>query len=145
MRYKIKQQICIVLIIAAIFVLLEGTVYAHRMLIREIEPGHIQVFFDDGTVAKGAQVTLYDHASKELLQGTSDTDGYFKYDRNLAVARVVANDGMGHRATWRPGQEVGGDLPRRPVIMITASAFIFIAALSNYLKTRKKLSGKKNL
>ncbi len=127
MTRRSYPQIYAVILFFSIFILFEVPVYAHRMLIRPIEPGLIHVVFDNDTAVQGAEVTLYDVDEEQILQGNSDEDGYFDYDRNLPVARVIASDGMGHRATWRPDQEVKAELPKLPVAILTLSVFIFIA------------------
>ncbi|MBS4021035.1 MAG: response regulator [Dethiobacter sp.] len=136
MTHRSYPQIFTVIIFVSIFLFLQIPAFAHRMLIRPIEPGLIQVVFDDDTVAKGAQVTLYDEGEEQLVQGNSDGEGFFKYDSKLPVALAVADDRIGHRATWQPDQEIKEELPKLPVAVLTLSVFIFVAAFFHLRNTK---------
>lgn len=112
-----------------ILVLAQSPTYAHRMLIRPVTPGQLQIIFDDGTSASAADVAFYDRDGNDLLRSKADQDGNVGYDTSLPIARVVANDGAGHRATWNYGDEFRVPSSRWPKIVLIASLFLFIAAL----------------
>ncbi|MEW5921539.1 MAG: hypothetical protein AB1796_11465 [Bacillota bacterium] len=75
------------------------TVYAHRLLILSGEKaGSLQVLYEGGVPARRAVVTIYNELDNVLAEGPVDENGYFFFDPSLKVARVTANDGLGHLA-----------------------------------------------
>ena len=129
----------IAIILSAIYVLtFSNTTYAHRMIINPGEPGMIQVIFDDGTPAQSADVILYDDEAQELERGEVDSDGYYQYDTNLTIARIEANDGVGHRVVWLYGTESNTPQPIFPQAMLVASGFLFAASFFNYRSTMRR-------
>ena len=94
-----------ILLIILFLTLLTGPVFAHRMLIKPLEPGRLQIIFDDLSLVSSAQVVFLDKDNNEIYTATSDAEGYVSYDPALGIARVVADDGLGHKATWQYGTE----------------------------------------
>lgn len=129
------------LVLAMVLVLLlaaGGTAFAHRMLIERVESGLIQVRYDDGTRAGLAGVTLYDGEGNIIAEGPADEEGFFHYDPVKRPNRIVADDGMGHRARWMEGEiDRREAVPRWQRVLLGVSVFVFIAALANYFMRKK--------
>jgi hypothetical protein len=134
------QQVAAVVILAAVcgLILLEAPAYAHRMLIRPIEPGILRVVYDDGTIARRAEVVLYGADDRELVRGKVDQEGYFKYNQKLPIVLVVADDGLGHRATWKYGEKVKEELPMLAKAVLVMAFLVFAAAFFHYRESKKK-------
>jgi hypothetical protein len=137
----LKKQIFTVTVLTLIILTaLSASAFAHRMLIRPIKPGLIQIVFDDNTGAAGVEVIFYDEDNEEILQGTSDQDGNFAYEANLPVELVVVNDGVGHRATWIYGTEAKEELPLPLRVGLGLSIIAFIGV---FFQLRSKNNRKK--
>ena len=117
---------------------------AHRMLIEVIDEGvidegAIKVRYDDGTMAGKASVTFYNEDGQVLEEGITNEGGIYYYDLNMKPNRIVADDGMGHRARWVAGQTDAWDyFPRWQRALLGVAIFLFIAAISYYRKNRIK-------
>ncbi|MFZ5873388.1 MAG: hypothetical protein ACOYW8_03100 [Bacillota bacterium] len=76
--------------------------WAHRVLIREEEPGVLRTYYEGEIPSPSAVVKLYDAGEALLLEGRVDAQGFFRYDRTrFPAAKAVVDDGMGHRAVIR--------------------------------------------
>ena len=117
----------------------QGQAFAHRMLVEMIDHGLLLVKYDDGTSAGLAEISLYDEDSKRLLEGQTDTEGYFRFDPAMPVHSAVAEDGMGHRARWVVGQEENWWLstPAWARGLLGVSIFVFFAAYTNNRRSKK--------
>lgn len=137
---KGKFSRCVALMPLAMFfaVLFGGPALAHRLLVLPVEPGRVQVMYEGNSVARQAEVVLYDLEQRELVRGQVDEEGYFIYDPKLPVANLVANDGMGHRATWNPDVEPARETPKGPVVMLVIAVMVFVAAFFNYRNSTAK-------
>ncbi|MCW3489422.1 hypothetical protein [Dethiobacter alkaliphilus] len=133
----LRKKTFTIITIIIVLLLTTTSAYAHRMLIRPVEPGLIQVVFDDDTVAQTADVILYDEDRQVLGQGNVNAEGYFEYDTSLPVTRIEANDGVGHSASWLYGAELNEPEPMLPRVLLAVSAFIFIAAFFHYRSSQK--------
>ncbi len=109
---------------------------AHLLIIEQKEAGTMMVRYDDGTPATLATVTLYDQEGNVLSEGSVNSEGFYRYDPIKPVYRVVADDGMGHRARWVIGSENWWlEIPRWARALLGVSILLFIAAFLNYRKT----------
>lgn len=138
MTAKVKQVLTIMILTGFIISIFTAPAYAHRMLVRPIEPGLVQVVYDDGTVSGRAQVTLYDENDEEIYQGNVNEEGYFEYDTSLGPVLIVADDGVGHRAQWTVGEEVEEEASMALKVTLTVSALVFVAAVFQYKNNKKK-------
>ncbi|SDY96593.1 hypothetical protein [Tindallia californiensis] len=129
---KAKKQL--IPILSLIFILLlTSTAFAHRMLIEIENEGLLKVKYDDNTSAGFADVQLFDEDNQLLLEGKTDENGYFQYDTAIKFYRLVADDGLGHRARWRDGQtESLHGVPIWMSTLLGISFFLLIAAIIHY-------------
>lgn len=138
----IKRFIIISAILSTLFIfLVESPVYAHCILIEPVKEGLVQVIFDDGSVARHAEITVYDENDEEIINGEVDSEGLFSYPPEKAEI-IVAEDDFGHRAEYNVGEELHTGLSRGPTITAVFAGFI-IAALFQY-RINKRYSKQKS-
>jgi len=86
--------------------------WAHRVLIREEEPGVLRTYYEGEIPSPSAVVKLYDAGEALLLEGRVDAQGFFRYDRTRFPAmKAVVDDGMGHRAVIRLEASPPAEIP----------------------------------
>ena len=124
--------------VAVLILLLVATApaFAHRMIVED-NGGMLLVRYDDGTPARLATVTVLDEGDRVLWQGQVNADGTIKPPQRFA--KVVAEDGLGHRITYVPGDRNAG-LPRPVAATLGVSFFLFVASAANYVNKKKKNS-----
>lgn len=106
------------------------------MLVEVVDDGIIQVRYDDGTRAGIATVVAYDESGKELFNEIVNSEGIVYYDSTTLVHQIVADDGLGHRATWSIDSK--DELILMPLwirALFGVSILLFIASLFHYRKT----------
>ena len=118
----------------AVFFLLANPAAAHRLLM-ERDGDFFVVRYDDRTPAQGAQVRFYDEGGNELFAGETDREGKIKVPP-VRFAGAQADDGLGHRAFYEPGQ-ITRTIPRSLAAVLGVSFFLFVASLANYLNKQK--------
>ncbi len=129
-----------VVILCASLILPVSPVFAHLMLIEPVEDGLIKVVFDDGTVARHAEVVVYNEKDEEIARGDVDDNGKFSYPEQEAEL-IVADDGFGHRAEYVVGDDPYEALPRGPTVAIVLAGFCLIAGLFHYrIKKKREIS-----
>jgi hypothetical protein len=80
------------------------TAWAHRVHLRVTAPATsphvlVEVFYDDGTQARHAEVKVQDEKGQEIASGKTDHEGNWTFTRPAAgLYRVFVNAGAGHRA-----------------------------------------------
>lgn len=132
--------LCIGLVSSALFYPNSNTVFAHRMIVETVEDGLIHVRYDDGTDAPLAVVSIYDEDGKQLVEGEVDENGSFYYDEKIDVHRIVADDGMGHRASSVSEEEsIVEKIPLFIRALLGVSVLLFIAS-TFYSRSNKKRS-----
>lgn len=137
MKKSVQKIAIVILLCFSISLAFDIPAYAHRMLIEPVEPGLIRVFFADNSAAIGAEVVFYDENEQQLLVGKVDQEGYYKYDKNLPIALVIADDGAGHRATWNYGEEVVHESVL-PKVVLTIAVLFAVGAFSYYQTQKRK-------
>lgn len=137
MKRQVFRCLVIMMVAAALTTLLDSAAWAHRLLIRPVEPGRVQVIYDDQKAAQQAEVIVYDQQQREIARGKVDEEGYFTFDPKLPAAALVANDGMGHRATWHPDEAPAREIPKLPVVILVVALLVFIAAFFQYRSSAK--------
>jgi hypothetical protein len=86
--------------------------WAHRVLIREEEPGVLRTYYEGEIPSPSAVVKLYDAGEALLLEGRVDAQGFFRYDRTrFPAVKAVVDDGMGHRAVIRLEASPPAEIP----------------------------------
>lgn len=118
------------------FLLPVSPAFAHLMLIEPVEEGVVKVVFDDGTIARHAEVAVYDENGKAIKRGDVGGDGKFSYSPEDAKL-LVADDGFGHRAEYVVGEDPYKALPRGPTIALVLAGFALIAGVFHY-RVKKK-------
>ncbi len=129
---RFKHVALILAIMFALLTILPTPVQAHRMLIEQ-DGEMLLVRYDDNTIASRATVRLYQD-NNVVWEGTVDEDG--RILPPVPFSRAVADDGLGHRATYIPGQ-VRRELPRPLAAAIGVSFFMFVASLTHFLNLRR--------
>ncbi len=131
-----------IFILCSLLILLPASpVFAHLMLIEPVEEDKVRVVFDDGSIARHAEVVVYDYNEEEVARGDVDDEGYFEYDPEKAEF-LVADDGFGHRAEYVLGEETTQALPRGPVVALVLLGFGLIAGVFHYrVKKKETFSG----
>ncbi len=130
----------VTLIILLTLFILQGTAFAHLMLVEQVEEGVLLVRYDDGTVSARSAVTLYDEEGTVLSEGSVNSQGLYHYDPQKPVYRAVADDGMGHRAHWIRGEtNTWLEIPRWMRALLGISILLFIASLAYYRSSKKKV------
>ena len=125
-------------ILCASLILSASPVFAHLMLIEPVEDGLIKVVFDDGTVARHAEVVVYNEKDEEIARGDVDEDGKFSYPEQEAEL-IVADDGFGHRAEYVVGEDPHEALPRGLTVAIVLAGFCLIAGVFHYRVRKREL------
>lgn len=77
-----------------------GSAHAHGLLIRESEPGVLEVGYEGGYVAAEVSVVLYDADGNVVVEGVTDDEGRFEFDRSKGARVAEADDGIGHRVVY---------------------------------------------
>jgi nickel transport protein len=133
-------NLTIAVIFALIILLIPvSTVFAHRMVIEEVEDGLVWAGYEDGRFSRRTEVVVYDEQGEELARGSLDSDGNFAFPPEQA-ALIVADDGLGHRAEYNLGLEARTEPPRGPTIALVCSGFLIIAGVFHY-RTQKFSKG----
>ncbi|MFD2043529.1 hypothetical protein ACFSTA_03980 [Ornithinibacillus salinisoli] len=114
------------------------TVFAHKMIVEQVEDGRIYVRYDNGTPAPLAYVTIYDKNGKIQLEEGVDENGYLNYEKGLDVHRIIADDGMGHRAASNLNENTTvSTIPIFIRALLGVSILLFIGA-SYFFRTNTK-------
>ncbi|UNC93110.1 hypothetical protein [Candidatus Contubernalis alkaliaceticus] len=124
--------------------LLSAPVYAHRMIVEQVEEGIVKVIYDGGRIARRAEVVVYDDIGIEIAKGSLDENGHFQYPLDRGDVLVVADDGLGHRAEWKTGDSHGELLPRAVTIALVLLGFVAVAVFFNN-RVKKKEDARKQL
>lgn len=112
--------------------------YAHNMLIEPQEEGTVKVFYDDGSISARTTVTVLDSEGNEIEQGPVDDNGLYQYNNASDAAKIVADDGMGHRAEWAIGEEISATTETQRWHLISGVVVIFLAIAVIFGKRRKE-------
>ncbi|MCC3145491.1 hypothetical protein LJ207_09165 [Halanaerobium sp. Z-7514] len=106
---KIKKKTAYIALIftlafIALIFLQVDTASAHRLIIEEEEAGLVKLSFDDGGQASEVKIVLETEAGEIVEEGYSDEEGYYEYSPETEAQKMIADDGMGHRAVLVFGQ-----------------------------------------
>lgn len=128
------------LLLFLILLLISPTIsHAHRMVVEIIETGVIQVRYDDGTISQIASVTAYDKERNILFEEIVNENGVIKYDPTITIYQLVADDGIGHRASWKEGESenILASIPLKIRAFLGISLLFFTFALFSYRRKIK--------
>lgn len=127
------------IVLLLFFIVQPEQILAHRMIVELIEPGTIEVRYDDGTKSGMASVTAFDKEGAILFQEYVDEAGYVYYDATITVHQIIADDGIGHRATW--SDEIEKEQSDVPIIvraLLGVSILLCIAAFFYFRNDKEK-------
>jgi|LGOV01.1.fsa_nt_gb hypothetical protein len=130
-----KKNIYKKIFVIFVLLMLHSTfVFAHNMIIEPVSEGVVRVIFEGGSLARYAEVIVYDKDGQELTSGKVDENAEFSYPQDNA-AYLVAADSFGHRVEW----EVGILEKKLPKIPMVAGILILFGSVAYYFN---KKSGK---
>ena len=72
------------------------TALAHEPIVKEVEPGKLHFFFDDGSPMSEAFITVYTKAGEQIATAQADADGYFVYTSYEGAGKISGGDASGH-------------------------------------------------
>lgn len=112
---------------------------AHRLLVREEEPGVLRTYYEGEIPSPSTVVTLYDTGEALLLEGQVDAQGFFRYDHTrFPAVKAVVDDGMGHRAVIRLDAAPSAEIPLVVKTVFGLTLLLFILSFSRYWSRRRK-------
>lgn len=130
------KKMRVIVLTVVMLLMFTAPAYAHKMLIEPVEDGVIKVLYDDGSFSERTEVTVYDSNDEVIEKGKLDDEGKFFYDKSKDVSYIVAEDGLGHKAEWKVGEEVKRDSSGSKTIKIVA--VVLVLAAVGFMFTRKK-------
>jgi len=124
-----------------VILLLPATSFAHALRVQHLEgqENMVQVLYDDGTAASRATISLVGENGAVLWTGSADNNGKVKLP-GYTYTKGVADDGLGHRIMFAPGEQNQG-IPRWMAASVGVAFLLFVAALSKFFAKRKLLGG----
>jgi hypothetical protein len=108
---------------------------AHRLIMQQ-EGDTLFVRYDDSTAASRATIQLFNEAKVVIWEGKVDSEGRVQIPVRH-FARAVADDGLGHKTTYIPGQ-ISRELPRPLAAALGVALLLFVAAVSHYFTQKNK-------
>jgi hypothetical protein len=138
---NINKYLLIITAVLLIFIPVKS-VFAHRMVIEELEAGLVRVGYEDGRFSRRTEIVVYNEQGMELQRGIIDPEGQFSYQPEEA-ALIVADDGLGHRAELVLGAEVTEEKSRSLTVGLVFTAFLALSGIFQYrVYSRKRKDGK---
>ncbi len=128
--------------ILLVTLLLPARAFAHRLIVQHLEgqENMVQVLYDDGTAASRASISLVAENGDVIWTGSADSNGNVKLP-GYTYAKGVADDGLGHRIMFTPGEE-SQEIPRWLAAIGGIAFLLFVAALANFFSERKLAADK---
>lgn len=116
------KQLAVLPLLLTLLLTVTATAYAHKVRIFAWEEGGDIVTeskFSGGRAARKVAVSVVDSATgKELLTGTTDSEGLFRFavpQNTGAELEIIVDGGDGHRGSWKHLLEAGaGDVSPSP-------------------------------
>jgi nickel transport protein len=106
-----RKTICL-LILVSVSMFISSNAFAHKVsLFAYVEGGKIftESFFPDGRAVEGGKVTVYDSQDQLLLEGKTDSQGYFNFPvPKIDDLTIVLDATMGHKADFKLKKEEVG-------------------------------------
>ncbi|MCF8075997.1 MAG: carboxypeptidase regulatory-like domain-containing protein [Desulfotignum sp.] len=93
-------------LLAVLFVVLSATApaLAHRVNLFAYAGGgtiFTESYFPDGRPVEGGNVLVYDSTDKLLLEGVTDTEGFFNFEiPKIDALKIVIDATMGHKNSF---------------------------------------------
>lgn len=133
---KFKKYLLLFMVLA--LVVLPTAALAHGLNFTLEEPGVLKPEYDGGGFSPRMEVTLYDENDQVIESGQVDEDGLYRFDPDTKFAYAEVNDGMGHQATYEPGEEPAPEIPKVPVVIAVFVIIILIFYFNNKKKKNKE-------
>lgn len=108
------------------------------MIVELVEPGTIEVRYDDGIKSGIAFVTALDKEGTVLFEEFVDDNGFVYYDATLNVHQIIADDGIGHRATW--SNEIKNEISDVPILVRAFSGVAILLFIAGFFYSRRKIN-----
>lgn len=121
------KNVKIFLIVITILLVSAVPAYAHKMVIEPLEDGVIKVQYDDGSFSERTEVKVYNSKDEVIEEGKLDEEGKFTYDKSKEVSYIIAEDGLGHKAEWKIGEESKKDSGGSKWVKIGAVVLVLVA------------------
>ncbi|WP_026478342.1 hypothetical protein [Alkaliphilus transvaalensis] len=137
MKNNTKRTNTVIMIVMMIFILSTTFSFAHKMTVTEIEDGKIQVLYGDGSFPTFGEVVLYTEDYIEVYRGNINEEGIFIIPQEVNAYLLVANDGMGHQARWKIGDNTSNEGTNVIKVIVIAMIFVSVAGLYQ-IKLKKK-------
>ena len=135
-----RKRMIMILLMLMIVLTPDGKIFAHRMVIEELEAGLVKVGYDDGRFSRRTEIVVYDEKGTELQRGMIDASGQFSFSPEQA-ALIVADDGIGHRAEMALGAEVLEEKPRGLTVSLVFIAFLTLSGIFQYRVSSRQKKG----
>jgi len=109
---------------------------AHRLIVQHLEgqENMVQVLYDDGTAASRATISLVGENGDVIWTGSADGNGKVSLP-GYTYYKGVADDGLGHRIMFMPGEE-SQVIPRWLAASGGVAFLLFVAALAKFFSKR---------
>lgn len=135
--------ISVVITVMVFEMIIPVSVHAHRLVVEhDQQKGEIHVRYDDGSRSSTAVIIAYAPNGHVVLEGSVNGEGLLVYDREISIDRIIAEDGMGHRAGWVTGEQDEWLLiPVWLRALLGISILLLIAAIFYYRSNTNKKEG----
>lgn len=120
------RKVMFPLILVYFLVVTAQASHAHSMIIEPLEDKRVMVQYDGGGFSRRTVVTVLDSTGQVLEEGKLDSEGVFDFSHLPGAARIVANDGLGHRAEW----VVGTTRHNRPKLPAVAAVWLVCGGIA---------------
>ncbi len=138
---RINKNLISIIIILLVFSINTSSSFAHKMSIKELQPGEIGVYYANGTSPSSGEVILYSEDYIELYKGDLEADGTFQYPTEIGAHLMVVMDTLGHKAKLKIGEDTSQHSHELPLaILVSSIFFIFAFVFHNRLKLKKKIA-----
>lgn len=103
-------------------------VQAHSMEIEPLEDQRVKVVYEGGGFSRRTTVTVLDDMGRVLEEGKLDAEGVYDYSHLSQAHKILADDGIGHRAEW----VIGTDHYHQPKMPVIAGVWMVFGSIAWY-------------
>lgn len=108
--------------------------HAHSMTIEQVDDQRVLIQYDGGGFSRRTVVTVLDATGHVLEEGKLDAEGMYDYGHLPGAYRIVADDGLGHRAEW----VVGTTRHNRPKLPAIAAVWLVSGGIAWRFRRKKE-------
>lgn len=131
-RSSRKHPLLIVLAVIVLFLTTVSVVQAHSMEIEPLEDQRVRVSYDGGGFSRRTAVTVLDDLGIVLEEGKLDAEGVYDYSHLNQAHKILADDGIGHRAEW----VIGMGQHHRPKMPVIAGVWMVFGSTAWYYQRK---------